>query len=58
MDQKEVSIKFVCGTCAYNDCGFCDMLGILVEDDDKPHCAYGKDWTGKAGIYYESSLSR
>lgn len=33
-----------CGTCLNNDDGFCDYLGILVEDTDKPHCKDGKGW--------------
>lgn len=23
-----------CKTCIYNDCGLCDLKGILIEDDD------------------------
>ena len=35
---------FICGKCVQNEDGFCDVLGIFVEDDDSPHCAYGKDY--------------
>jgi len=33
-----------CGTCIYNEDGFCDRLGRLVEDDDKCN---DKCWEGK-----------
>ena len=40
MDEE----RFVCGNCVNNDDGLCDYIGIFVEDDDKPHCTYGKGW--------------
>lgn len=44
---KEDTYTFICGTCSNNDDGLCDVLGILVEDDDAPHCFFGKDWESK-----------
>ena len=35
---------FICGKCVENDSGLCDVLGIFVEEDDSPHCAYGKGY--------------
>ena len=37
--------EFTCGNCVNNDDGLCDFIGILVGDDDSPHCSYGKGWT-------------
>ena len=34
-------IELTCGTCSNNDDGICDILGKLVDDDDKPHCSGG-----------------
>lgn len=34
--MPEGTIKIECGTCANNDDGFCDKLGVIVEDEDKP----------------------
>lgn len=35
---------FICGKCVNNEDGFCDYMGLFVEDDDHPHCSYGKGW--------------
>lgn len=32
-----------CKTCQDNDCGLCDRLGVLVEDDDTCD-KYRRDW--------------
>ena len=29
-----MDIEKTCETCIYNDCGLCDRVGKLVEDDD------------------------
>lgn len=36
-----------CGNCANNEDGFCDFIGVLVEDDDIPHCKNEKGWEDK-----------
>lgn len=41
---------FVCGRCKNNDYGFCDFIGVLVEDDDPPHCNYGSGWEEKENV--------
>lgn len=38
---------FVCGECLNNEDGFCDLLGLFVEDDDSPHCTFGSGWETK-----------
>ena len=43
--MPERVIKIECGSCACNDDGFCDKLGTLVDDDDKP--VKGDCWEGK-----------
>ena len=40
-------IEITCGNCKNNDDGFCDALGCLVEDDDKPHCMAMWEFDGK-----------
>lgn len=45
--EKNLNPKFVCGSCKWNDSGFCDVLGWFVDDDDSPQCAHGKDWENR-----------
>lgn len=33
-----------CETCQYNDCGLCDRIGRLVEDDDTCDKWRGESW--------------
>ena len=42
--RKSMEEEKNCGTCIYNEDGFCDRLGRLVEDDDKCN---DKCWEGK-----------
>ena len=45
--MKDNNSEFTCGNCVNNDDGFCDFIGILVDDEDEPHCSYGKGWECK-----------
>lgn len=44
MGAKKLRINVCCGTCINNEDGFCDFMGVYVEDTDKPHCERAKGW--------------